>query len=309
MNKKYTIVNSNLNGVNECIDNLFYIIIFILLIYLATQIFSINYKENFLNTEANIELKPEMNTAIIATASAQPITPKVNLVESKPVEQKPEMNTAIIATASAQPITPKVNLVESKPVEQKLTIEQELQEAKSLANTLKVSKETLEESIKKQARALYLANNYYKIDDSSFNDQSNFINNDFMDVKLPKSDFKNKILISTQAEYNDFIAKASNYKNLYKVGDVVVNPSNYNITKDNICYKDYEKHLAIDPEFKQKYPECMVCSINPNTDYKNTKSWEKTKTNIHKVCLFNSNAPNDSSILNYDGCKKLCSNN
>ena len=134
-----------------------------------------------------------------------------------------------------------------------------------------------------------------------------FINDDFVDIRLPESDFKGKVLISTPAQWKDLLAKANSYKNLYKPGDVVIKPSNYNISKDTICYKDYETHLANDPNFKKKYPECMVCSVNPDEDYKSTKSWKNTQTNIHKVCLFNPNAPNDSTILNYNGCKNLCS--
>jgi hypothetical protein len=190
-----------------------------------------------------------------------------------------------------------------------LTIEQQLLHARAQNNALKMSKETLEDSMRKQARALFLANNYYKIDNSSFNNEVSFINDDFVDIRLPASDFSGKTLISSQQEWNDLISKANGYKNLYKPGDVVIKPSEYNISKDTICYKDYETHLSNDPNFKKKYPECMVCSVNPDADYKNTKSWKNTKTNIHKVCLFNPNAPADSSILNYDGCRKLCALN
>jgi len=164
----------------------------------------------------------------------------------------------------------------------------------------------LENTIKEQTRAVYIANNYYRIDDSSFNNEKTFINDNFADIKLPESDLENKRLINTVDEFNDEIKKANGYKNFYKVGDVVIKPSDYNISKDDICYRDYKKSLSNDSQFKIKYPECMVCDVNNDSDYTNTKSWKTTKTNIQKVCLFNPNAPSASTILNYNGCKKLC---
>lgn len=286
MNKKYTIVNTGLDGSNFCIDNFFYIVIFILAIYLVIQIVSTNYRDNFSNYKENFE-SGFGGSAISQTAQAPPAT-----------STSPQ-NVANVSPKVITNVTPSEN--------QKLTLEQELQEAKTLANALKVTKETLEENMQKQARSLYLANNFYKVDDSSFNNELTFINDDFSDIRLPENDFKGKILITTNSQWNDLLSKASSYKNLYKPGDVVIKPSNYNITKDTICYKDYETHLANDPNFKKKYPECMVCSVNPDSDYKNTKSWKNTQTNIHKVCLFNPNAPNDSTILNYNGCRNLCS--
>ena len=292
MNKKYTIVNSGLDGSNICIDNFFYIVIFILAIYLVIQLVSTNYKDNFSNykenfqNNASVDYLPISGSAISQTAQASPAT-----------STSPQ-NIANVAP-KVTTTTPSEN--------QKLTLEQELQEAKTLANALKVTKETLEENMQRQARSLFLANNFYKVDDGSFNNELTFINDDFVDIRLPESDFKGKVLISTPAQWKDLLSKANSYKNLYKPGDVVIKPSNYNISKDTICYKDYETHLANDPNFKKKYPECMVCSVNPDEDYKSTKSWKNTQTNIHKVCLFNPNASNDSTILNYNGCKNLCS--
>jgi hypothetical protein len=289
MNKKYTIVNNALNGSSLCIDNLFYILILILALYLIIQLVSMNYKDEFNNYKENFDNNTNNtvqnnNSAITQTAQSSPAT-----------------------SSSAQNIANTISSVSTTTEEnQKLTLEQELQEAKTLANALKVTKETLEENMQKQARALFLAKNYYKVDDSSFNNQLTFINDDFDDIRLPESDFKGKILVSTPAQWKDILTRAGSYKNLYKPGDVVIKPSNYNISKDTICYKDYETHLANDSNFKKKYPECMVCSVNPDEDYKNTKSWKNTQTNIHKVCLFNPNAPNDSTVLNYNGCKNLC---
>jgi hypothetical protein len=296
MNKKYTIVNTGLDSSNLCIDNFFYIVIFILAIYLVIQIVSTNYRDNFSIYKENFENNSGNNSGFTMGGSATNTTAQAAPATSTSPQNI--ANNSINATVATTTTT-----VDN----QKLTIEQELQEAKTLANALKVSKETLEESMKKQARTLFLANNFYRIDDSSFNNELTFINDDFVDIRLPESDFKGKVLISTTAQWNDLLAKANSYKNLYKPGDVVIKPSNYNISKDTICYKDYETHLTNDPNFKKKYPECMVCSVNPDADYKNTKSWKNTQTNIHKVCLFNPNAPNNSTILNYNGCRNLCS--
>ncbi len=295
MNKKYTIVNANLNDTEFCVDYFFYIVIFILAIYLVIQFMSTNYKDNFSNSTENFESMSAIDST--AQDKAATSTSAQNMSNTKVSGIFAMGNSLSIGGSST----------ESNP--QVLTMEQQLQEAKSQNNALKVSKETLEESMKKQARALFLSTNFYRIDDSSFNNEIAFINNDFVDIRLPASDFDGKTLIKTPQDWNDLLAKADGYKNLYKIGDVVIKPSEYNISKDTICYKDYETHLSNDPDFKKKYPECMVCSINPDADYKNTKSWKNTKTNIQKVCLFNPNAPANSTILNYDGCQKLCSAN
>jgi hypothetical protein len=256
---------------------------------------SINYKDNFSNYKENFESVP-----VVENPSANAIS---STAESSNVSA-PVVSISASASANANAIS---NANASGESEQILTVEQQLQESKTQNNALKMAKETLEESMRKQARALFLANNFYRIDDSSFNNEITFINDDFADVRLPENDFNGKTVISTQSEWNNLLTKAAGYKNLYKAGDVVIKPADYNISKDTICYQDYETHLSSDPNFKKKYPECMVCGVFPEKDYKNTKSWKNTKTNIHKVCLFNPNAPPSTSILNYDGCKKLCS--
>ena len=231
MNKKYTIVNANLNDTEFCIDYFFYIVIFILAIYLVIQFMSTNYKDNFSNSRENFE----SGSATDSTAQAKAAT-------STSAQNKANMKVGGSFTIGG-------SSTESQA--QVLTIEQQLEEAKSQNNALKVSRETLEESMKKQARALFLSNNFYRIDDSSFNNEISFINNDFVDIRLPASDFDGKTLIKTQQDWNDLLAKANGYKNLYKVGDIVIKPSEYNISKDTICYKDYETHLSNDPNFKK----------------------------------------------------------
>ena len=282
-NKKYTIINTSLYSSNFCIDNFFYIVIFILLVYLAIQIIFVSSQDNFSNYKDYFDVVNATNTTAISSPATS--TSPQNILNTI-------TDNGALITTNATIETP--------------TSEMELQNVQSQVNALKMSKQALEENMKNQARAYYLSNNYYKIDDSSFNNELSFINDDFIDIRLPQSDFNGKSVISTNAEWNDIVSKANSYKNLYNPGDIVIKPSEYNITKDTICYKDYETHLLNDPNFKKKHPECMVCSVNPESDYKNTKSWKNTKTNIHKVCLFDPNAPANSAVLNYDGCRKLC---
>jgi hypothetical protein len=314
MNKKYTIINSNLNNTDFCIDYFFYIVIFIMIVFLIIQfVILTNYSDkSFIYEESNNNENFDfLQNANNITAEASPVT----TLKNSPVVLNDSINKneSTIVTSSENMPKSSNNIIiggdisiKSPNETQQLTIEQQLQEYKTQNNALKLSKETLEETMKKQARALYLANNYYRVDDSSFNNEVSFINDDFVDIRLPESNFNGKSLITTQQEWNDVLTKANNYKNLYKTGDVVIKPSEYNITKDSICYGEYEKNVLEDPNFKKKYPECMVCSVNPDSDYKNTKSWKNTKTNIHKVCLFNPNVTNETNILNYNGCKKLC---
>jgi hypothetical protein len=270
MTKKYIITNDNLS-----IDYLFYIVIFLLTIYLIIQIITNN-------------------------SHLQSLTQNENFINNIHTELE---NLPIIKSTNSEHQILKKNIT-SLPLP--LTIEQQLQEIKSQNNALKISKSMLEENIKKQNRTLFLSENYYKIEDNSFNNQLEFINDDFANVKLPEKNLNGKTIISNNIDWHNLLTKASEYKNSYNVGDVVLKSSDFNISKDDICYKDYSTHLSSDPNFKKKFPECMVCSINPESNYTNTNSWKNTKTNIQKVCLFNPNVSDNSSILNYNGCKKLC---
>jgi hypothetical protein len=320
MNKKYTIVNNSYDY-GFWVDYFLFIIILILIIYLIIQYTYTNYNEYFINS--NI---PNATSCLTPSCSVEgEICPKGSLgasstslickngswTKNNDDNINSEINGSLVITNSLNKSeTPKNEILSVKQTiteSQPLTIDQQLQEIKTENDILKMSKQTLEENIKKQSHALFLANNFYKIDNSSFNNQYSFINDDFKDIKLPENDFKNKVIIKTQKQWNDLLTQTNKFKNIYKSGDVVVQPSDYNISKDDICYKDYKTHISNDKDFKNKYPECMVCSVtNPDSDYKNTKSWKNTKTNIQKVCLFNPNASPNSTSLNYDGCKKLC---
>jgi len=165
---------------------------------------------------------------------------------------------------------------------------------------LKTQTKELENIINQQNRAIMLGRDYNKVSEFDYN---SFIQTDFDDIQLPSSTLMNKRLITNNSDLANIITQANNFQNLYKVGDIVSKNSSFNISKDDICYKDISKDLKTSSAFKSKYPSCLVCSVNNN--YKNTNSYKNTKTNINKVCLFN-DVPPDNSIPNKSECVRLC---
>jgi hypothetical protein len=243
-----------------------------------------NNKENFVSDINSTNSRETFVSAVDSTAQSKPVTNQNTSTKS---------GATVSNTSGSQAQT--------------LTLAQELLQAKAQNKACSNSRKTLEESMKKQARALFLSNNYFRIDDSSFNNEISFVNNDFVDIRLPESDFNGKRLIKTQQEWDNLLATVAQYQNLYKPGEIVLKTSDPGITKETICYRTWESTMANDPKYKEKYPECMVCSINPETDYKNTKSWKNSKTNIESVCLFNSDPTLKNGVtLNYDQCSKFC---
>lgn len=185
--------------------------------------------------------------------------------------------------------------------------QQVTQELQSDNLLLKQDKLILQETLDKYKRDLYLINNYKKVDDDSFNDINEYINDYTYNTIYPSTNLKNKKIIENQNDLDKVLEEAKTFKNIYKTGEIVTLNSSFNINKNKICYNDYEQNILNNPDFTKKYPECMVCSINPDDSYKKTKSWKNTKTNIHKVCLYNPTAEPNSDVLDYNGCKKLCS--
>lgn len=165
-------------------------------------------------------------------------------------------------------------------------------------------KNQLETVLKGQTRAIFLSTTYDKVDESSFTDEINFLNVDFDATIFPQIDLAGFNVITEQEKFDSLISEAKQFKNFYKPGEVVTNNSTFNINKEKICYPDLKTDLAIDPNFLTDYPECMVCSINK--DYENSKSWLNTKTNIDKICLFNSNVEPNSGIPSLSECKSIC---
>ena len=139
--------------------------------------------------------------------------------------------------------------------------------------------------------------NYDKINDNDFYNINFDVSNIHTELK------KDNIQIINNIEILDLLSKSHKQKNIYKVGETVLNDSTFYINKDDICYKDIpdtERHL---------YEGCVVCSINPTNNYLGTK----TKTNINSVCLYNNednkdNKDNkDNSIPTSTLCKGICS--
>ena len=163
-------------------------------------------------------------------------------------------------------------------------------------------KEKINNKIKEHDNALYISNNFNQINPNSFNMNKEFIDLYFYDYNYPSIDLTNYNVINDKFELNNLIEQASKFKNIYQPGEIVNAPSSFNNINDfknKICFKSNN-------DLNKKYSDCMVCSVNPSNDYKNTNSWKNTSTNIKDLCLFNLNAQPNTGIANLDDCKKLC---
>ena len=184
-----------------------------------------------------------------------------------------------------------------------------MEELKVKNKELKNIKNTLQDKLMEQSQAIYLSQNFNKVDPSSFNEQLSYLLIDFADTKFPELDMEGKKIINTQSELDNVLSEAAQMKNFYKPGDIVSANSTFNITKDNICYRQNNKPIKPTPDFISKYPSCMVCDVedeSDNIDLANTPGWQHTKTNISKVCLYNPSAKPNSGIPNLEQCKTFC---
>ena len=171
---------------------------------------------------------------------------------------------------------------------------------------LNLSKSKLEDEIKSQARAYYISSNFDKIEPESFKDME-FIAKRFDSQGYPQVNLKNFRVIKNQDQLDKVVDEVKTFKNYYKPGDIVTDNSSFNITKDNICYRTDGKPMKVNKQFKEKYPQCMVCSVVDKEDLADSDTWKDTKTNINEVCLFNPESKKDSGIPNLEGCQKMCS--
>ena len=187
-----------------------------------------------------------------------------------------------------------------------LTSEQLIVNLKVENEELITLKNKLGSLLEEQSRGLYLSSNYNKVDVNSFNDELDYVNTYFNDTKLPEINISSYNVINNEQKLNTLLNEAKTFKNIYAPGEKVLKSSNFNITKDDICYNRYKGKLAGDKNFIVNYPDCMVCSVNDTNSYEHDNSWKNTKTNIKEVCLYNPTAETNSGILNYDGCKKIC---
>jgi hypothetical protein len=273
MSKKYQILNSNFDtNSTECtIFYLLYIVLFFVIIFIIYKIiFCFEKKEGFKN-----------GTVI-------PID-KTNL---KTVEMGLDLNAEIPGTNMIMP--------------NKNTTQQIMEDLKQKNNELNTIKDTLENKLIEQSQAIYMSQNYNKVDTSSFNDQLAYLLVEFADTKFPEFDMEDKKIVNTQSELDTVLSEAKGMKNFYSPGDIVNTSSTFGITKDDICYRHNNKPIKPTPEFIKKYPNCMVCAIEDDKNLINTQGWKNTKTNISKVCLYDPKATPETGIPNLAQCKTFC---
>lgn len=190
------------------------------------------------------------------------------------------------------------------------TSQEILNNLKEKNNELNNMKSVLQNKLLEQSQAIYLSQNFNKVDPSSYNDQLSFLMVEFADTKFPEINFDEKKIINTQTELDNILTETSIMKNFYKPGEIVDKNSTFGIGKNEICYRHNNKPIKPTPEFLKKYPNCMVCAIeDENNDLKKTNSWINTKTNISKVCLYDPNAKPNSGIPNLEQCKNFCNIN
>jgi len=187
--------------------------------------------------------------------------------------------------------------------------QQIMNELKQKNDELSKMKDTLQNKLFQQSQAIYINQHFNKVDPSSFNDQLSYLLIEFADTKFPELDMDKKKVINTQTELDTVLAEAANMKNIYQPGDIVTANSTFNISKDDICYRQNNKLIKPTPDFISKYPNCMVCEVeneDDNIDLTNTSGWQHTKTNISKVCLYDPKAKPNSGIPNLTQCKTFC---
>lgn len=162
-----------------------------------------------------------------------------------------------------------------------------LQELKASNKELQNIKSELEIESKNKERLNFLSQNFNKIVDIK--------NLTINDVTYPQIDLNKWKIISDSTELKNLVISAKTFKNIYKVGDIITLNSDYLIDKKQICYGNGADELI--------YPECMVCSIDDEgIDWKNKIS----KTNINKVCLFDTNIKSTSLVPNLLECQTMC---
>ena len=144
-----------------------------------------------------------------------------------------------------------------------------------------------------------LIKNYTKINDTDFfsiniHASKIFFGNGFIIFPTLKDNAK---IIDSNNNLNLLISKTSNLKNIYKVGEKVLNDSTFYITNNDICYSNLPSSET------GLYNGCVVCSINPSNNYISNKN----KTNIESVCLYNDDKNKiDSTIPTSSLCEDIC---
>lgn len=277
MNKKYTILNSNLIENNDDpVLYVFYMILFFVVIFIIYKI--IHYIVYTDDLKKTFYLKSHNN-------------------KSKNILHE-ELNKNEIEKFD--------NLSQDVNKLQKLSSAEIVEQLINKNNELTNIKNTIQDKLEKQSKAIYISNNYNKVDASSFDDELYFSLYNFSNTQFPEINLDNKKIIKNQSDLDSVLNKVKLMKNFYKPGEIVTSNSTFDINKNNICHRHDGKSIKPTSDFLQKYPECMVCSIESDQNIYDSNSWKTTKTNINKVCLFNPSAESNSGIPNLSDCQKFC---
>lgn len=330
MNKKYQIVNSRSNEDCTIFYVLYIVLIFVVVFIIYKIIYNFTYTEGFnnlpssqknngtinLNTvQQNISstLQDGMINTLQKDLSKTNLDQIANITSSLGLGDNLSSDMSKIKNLSPDQVENIVktlglgsNLQDDLAKIKKLSSEQILSSLIDKNNELTNIKNTIQDKLEKQSQAIYISQNYNKVDSSSFDDELLFLLTDFANTKLPEIDIDNKKLIDTKEELGSILSEASKMKNFYKPGDIVTANSTFEIDKNNICYRHDGKPIKPSQEFISKYPECMVCSIEHGHDVHDSNSWKYTRTNIDKVCLYNPTAEANSGIPNLQQCKQFC---
>ena len=271
MNKKYEILNSKSEDDCTIFYILYIVLIFVVIFIIYKIIYNFTYSERFNNL---LELE------------------KYNGNDNDNLQNIYEPFTTSNTTSN-----PTLNMTHSNEI---------LQELIEKNNQLTNIKNTIQDRLEKQSNAIYISQTYDKVDSSSFDDEMIFLLYEFSNTKFPEIDTDNKKFIQTQPELESVLSEAKLMKNFYKPGDIVTVNSTFGISKNDICHRHNGKLIKPTEEFLQKYPECMVCSVESENNVYDTNSWKNTKTNIDKVYLYNPAAESNSGIPNISDCQKFC---
>lgn len=195
--------------------------------------------------------------------------------------------------------------INTPPMSEQQKLETEYNQLVIRNKELNLSREKLQDEMKQQERAYYIASNFDRIDEESFKDL-HLLDRHFNSEGYPQVDLKKFRVVRNENQMENVVNEAQSFKNIYKPGDIVTDNSSFNITRDNICYRANGKPMKVTKALKEKYPDCMVCNTIAQEELKDSDSWRNTRTNINEVCLFNPDAKDNSGIPNLEQCKKMC---
>ena len=289
MNKKYEILNSRTS--DDC--TVFYVLYIVLIFVIIFIIYKIIY---YLTNANNIS---DSNTNQPDTSPTDLNAYQNKLIVNDNLENFETNNLDTNVDSEHN------NHINYKNLSSQEIVSDLINKNKELLNI----KNSIENKLHTQSKAIYISQNYDKVDSSSFDDEMIFLLYDFSNTKFPNIDFKNKKLIETQSELEGILSEAKLMKNFYKPGEIVEANSTFHIDKNQICHRHDGKPIKPTAEFLQKYPDCMVCSVESEKDIYDSNAWKNTHTNINTVCLYNPTAETNSGIPNMEECQKFCSIN